>query len=472
MQSFSSGTLLDEGSLAREAQRLAGALSFLGLEAGDRVAVKLGNVPEWVALRDAATALGLYLVPVNPKLTAPEVAHVIQASGARLLITEPGAPPGGVPTAVLSIESLRALGERMSPGPAKPEGAVGATLLFTSGTTGRPKGCLRSEAQEQARARELIRTYSLSHRDVHLIACPLAHSAPGIFLRAARAASARTVLLPKFDPREFLAAIQHYRATVFFLVPTQVQRLLALPHQERAAADLSSVRAVIVAGAPFSFEAKCKLIDWLGQGKLWEFYGSSETGTITVLPPSEQPAPDGCVGWPPPGVRLKLVGDDGSLVPRGNVGEIFVSSDTVMEGYLEGQGRTGGFVSVGDLGRLDDKGRLVLVDRKNDMIISGGLNVYPVEVERALTEHPDVSAAIACGVPDSDWGEKVVALVALKGGQETDELTLKEFLRQRLAPYKIPKHIVFVPHEELPLGGSGKPLRREARKQLERLSQE
>jgi acyl-CoA synthetase (AMP-forming)/AMP-acid ligase II len=288
-----------------------------------------------------------------------------------------------------------------------------------------------------------------------------------MFLRACRAAGARTVLLERFDPRGFLHEVAHHRATVFFLVPTQVERLLALPDEERARADWSSVRACIVAGAPFSPTARRRFLDWLGSGKLWEFYGSSETGTITVLPPGEQAsAGPGEVGRPPPGVELELRHHDtGAPVAAGEVGEVFVRSPALMRGYLgEPPVEPGAFVSVGDLGVLDAAGRLSLVDRKHDLVISGGVNVYPAEVERALAEHPAVAGAVVCGVADVDWGERVVALVATReGAAAPSEDELRAFLKERIASYKVPKSFSFVAASELPIGPSGKPLRRAAR---------
>jgi acyl-CoA synthetase (AMP-forming)/AMP-acid ligase II len=288
-----------------------------------------------------------------------------------------------------------------------------------------------------------------------------------MFLRACRAAGARTVLLERFDPRAFLHEVAHHRATVFFLVPTQVERLLALPDDERARADWSSVRACIVAGAPFSPAARRRFLAWLGPGKLWEFYGSSETGTITVLPPADQAeALPGDVGRPPPGVEIELRHHDTGLpVAHGEVGEVFVRSPALMHGYLdEPPVAHGSFVSVGDLGRFEADGRLVLVDRKHDLVISGGVNVYPAEVERALAEHPAVAGAVVCGVADADWGERVVALVATReGAAAPGEDELRAFLRERIASYKIPKQFRFVAASELPIGPSGKPLRRAAR---------
>jgi acyl-CoA synthetase (AMP-forming)/AMP-acid ligase II len=449
-----SAFVLDEAELTRAARRAGGALRALGCKPGDRVALLGGNGVEHVVLRDACTALDLTCVPLNPKLTAHEIAELVSWSGARMLLVDSHDRPVPEGVEVWSADDLARMGADQTPARAKAPQAIGATLLFTSGTTGRPKGCLRTAEQEAARAAELRATYAIGPQDVHLIVCPLAHSAPGIFLRACRAAGAKTVLLSKFDPRGFLGAVRAHAATIFFLVPTQVERLLALPADARAAADWSRVRAVIVAGAPFAEATKRRFVDWIGPGKLWEFYGSSETGTIAVCGPDDQPAPSGCVGRPPAGVELEL--RDG--------GEVFVRSPTVMHGYLgEPPVAPGAMVSVGDLARLDEHGRLVLVDRKHDTIITGGVNVYPAEVERALAEHPDVAGAVVCGVPDPDWGERVVALVSARDGHTVDAGALRDWLRARLAAFKMPKDLRVVPLADLPLGSSGKPLRRAAR---------
>ncbi len=459
--------VLDEVAITRAARIAGGSLRALRLAAGDALAVLAGNGPEFVVLRDAATTLELLFVPLNPRLAPREVAELMARAGARLLIADRPDRPIPDTAEVWFTDDLARIGEGVTAARAKDPQAIGATLLFTSGTTGQPKACVRTAAQERARADELRVTYGLVASDVHLIVCPLAHSAPGIFLRACRAAGARTVLLERFDARGFLHEVAHHRASVFFLVPTQVERLLALPDAERALADWSSVRACIVAGAPFSPTARRRFLEWLGPGKLWEFYGSSETGTITVLPPAEQAgAAPGCVGRPPPGVELELRhAETGAPVPAGEIGEVFVRSPALMQGYL---GETAlapdAFASVGDLGRLDERGRLALVDRKHDLVISGGVNVYPAEVERALAEHPAVAGVVVCGVADVDWGERVVALIATReGAAAPGEDDLRAFLKERIASYKIPKSFLFVPLAELPIGPTGKPLRRAAR---------
>lgn len=436
--------VLEQDDVRRDATALAAALRDRGCDAGDRVALLCTNTVDFVVARDAVTARGAVLVPVNPKLAPPEIAYVLDSSGAGTILVERALADRLGDRAIDTIElPFEADGDAEHPPPV----GYGATLIYTSGTTGRPKGCMRTAAQEEARGTELIATYSLTADDVHLIACPLAHSAPGIFLRAGRAVGAKTIIQSRFRPEEFLEAVQDHRASFFFLVPTQYDRLLALPEAVRARYDISSIRAALVAGAPITATTKEAIVDWLGPDRLWEFYGSSETGTVSVLPPSEQLERPGSVGLPPPGVSLRIVD-----------GEIYVRSAAIMEGYIHADShRVDGHITVGDLGRLDDDGYLYLRGRKHDMVISGGVNVYPAEVEQALAEHPDVSGAIVFGVPDPDWGEAVTALVAPR---HLDEADLRGFLRERVAAYKIPKRFHMVDLHEIPIGATGKPQRR------------
>ena len=447
--------ILDEARASAAAAGVLDALRARGVAAGDVVAVIAGNGAAAIAARDAATAADLVLAPINPRLAAPEIAGALAHARPRAVLVDrahAGAAAGAIvvddlPDGRADLRGLYA-------------SRTGATLLFTSGTTGAPKAALRGAPRERARAAELTATYALSPDDVHLIACPLAHSAPGIFLRACRGAGARTVVEPAFRAEAFLDAVAAHRATVFFLVPTQWQRLLALPDEARRRADWSSVRCAIVAGAPIAPETKARIADWIGPGKLWEFYGSSETGTVTVIGPDDHAARPGSVGRPPPGVSIEL-----------RDGEVYVDSPSLMDGYLAPDGalaRADGPISVGDLGVLDDDGWLTLVDRKHDTIISGGVNVYPAEVERALAAHPALAGAVAFGVDDPAWGQIVAAVIAPRGAAPAaDELLA--FLRDRIAPFKLPRALAVCAPDELPIGSSGKALRRAARERFARL---
>jgi len=441
--------VLDEAAAQRRAGAVLARLAALGIHAGDRIAVLAGNGGAFVAARDAATAADLVLVPINPRLAPAEIAWIVSHAKPRALLVDDG-HRASAPDRLPIIELDRA-GEASTTVDLT---RIGATILYTSGTTGRPKGCWRTAAQEHARTEELRRSYSISNADTHLIVCPLAHSAPGIFLRAARAVAARTVIAPKFTPEQFIADVQQHAATLVFLVPTQVHRLLALPRP-----DLPSLRAVIVAGAPFLPAQKAAFHEWLGPGRLFEFYGSSETGTVSVIGPDEHAAHPGSVGRPPPGVSVQV-----------HEGEIFVRSSALMSGYLDDDGDTvmpmplrDGHFSVGDIGTIDEDGWVTLLDRKHDTIITGGLNVYPAEVERALAGLPEVAGAVVFGVPDDDWGQIVGAVIAMREGTDFDGGAVRAALRDQLAGYKLPRAVAFCELGELPIGSSGKALRRRAR---------
>jgi long-chain acyl-CoA synthetase len=440
---------LDEDAVARRAAAILSRLAAIGLHEGDRVALLAGNGIEFVAARDAASAARLMLAPVNPRLAPKEIEWILGHAHARAVLVDEAhlaSVPAGSPVVLLDDKEAAA--------GAFSRADIGATLLYTSGTTGRPKGCWRTAEQERARADELRSTYGLHASDVHLIVCPLAHSAPGIFLRACRAAGARTVIAPRFTPESFIEDVRRHRATVVFLVPTQVHRLLTLRPQ-----GLDSLRAVIVAGAPFPPALKASFDAWLGPGRLWEFYGSSETGTVTVIGPSDHSSHPGSVGRPPEGVSVRIID-----------GEVFVRSPAVMAGYLTDDGNSiaplearDGHISVGDLGTIDEDGWLTLVDRKHDTIITGGMNVYPAEVERALADHPGVAGAVVFGVADEDWGEIVAAVVAPRPGVHLDGTSLRATLRNQIAGYKLPRAFAFCELADLPMGSSGKTLRRAAR---------
>jgi acyl-CoA synthetase (AMP-forming)/AMP-acid ligase II len=442
--------ILDEDIAARRAASVLARLAAVGVQAGDRIAVLAGNGSGFVAARDAASAADLVLAPINPRLAPAEIAWIVGHARPRALLVEEahrGAAPGGVPIVELD--------DALVPAIPLDHSRIGATILYTSGTTGRPKGCWRTAEQERARADELRASYAITAADTHLIVCPLAHSAPGIFLRAARAAGARTVIASRFTPEAFVEDVRRHRATVVFLVPTQVHRLLTIDPSPR----LESLRAVVVAGAPFAPAQKAAFAAWLGPGRLYEFYGSSETGTVSVIGPAEHAAHPGSVGRPPPGVSVRV-----------HDGELFVRSPAVMSGYLTGSGEAiapldarDGHVSVGDLGTIDADGWITLVDRKHDTIISGGFNVYPAEVERALAGLPGVAGAVVFGVADEEWGQIVAAVVALREPGSLDGASVRTALRGQLAGYKLPRAIAFCAPGELPIGSSGKALRRAAR---------
>ena len=425
--------------------------------------------------RQLANDLAVPLVPINPLLTPTEIAHIVSDSQCEDLIADAElaegaeaalgmlgtAPPRLHISDAPTLSELDCLHYQRASEPSFRETDIGATLIYTSGTTGKPKGCIRTAAQEFARAKELTSTYNIQKSDIQLVACPLAHSAPGIFVRAAHAVGARSIILRRFRPVPFWEQCRRLHASFFFLVPTQYQRLLESFEGSPLPVTLSRA---IVAGAPLHAKLQRRLVQWLGTDRLWQFYGSSETGTIAIAPPGDSLSTS--VGKLAPGVELQIRSQKGELCQAGEVGEMYVRSKTVMSGY---QGQPGSqaadnFVSVGDLGYQDEAGQVFLVDRKHDTIISGGVNVYPAEVEAALLAHEKVRAAVVVGVDDDDWGQRVVALVSV--AEDCSAEALRQHCATLLARYKLPKEVFFFPLEDMPLGASGKPLRRSARAML------
>jgi long-chain acyl-CoA synthetase len=438
---------------------------------GEALAVLSQNGISALLARQLANRLRVPLVPINPLLTPTEIEHILGDSAAGTLLVDSdewdkaeGMMAGG------GIQSVQLLSSDEDPlsedqyllyeGRTDAElshAVIGATIIYTSGTTGKPKGCVRTAAQESARARELVASYSITKSDRQLVACPLAHSAPSIFVRAAHAVGADSIILRRFTVEGFWKRWQDQACSFFFLVPTQYRRLVERWNHQAT----PPLRAALVAGAPLSPQLHQRLTDWLGEGKLWQFYGSSETGSIAIAPPSAESS--GSVGRLAPDVELQVRNEKGGLCQPDEIGEFFVRSPTVMSGYrphatLDDED---GFVSVGDLGYLNPAGDVFLVDRKHDTIISGGVNVYPAEVEAVLLSHPLVEAAVVVGLEDEDWGQRVVALVACSESCSAD--SLREHCRATLAAYKIPKEIHFRALDEMPVGASGKPLRRMAR---------
>jgi len=429
-----------------------------------------GNTSQFLVAREALSRLGAVTVPINPLLTCAEVVHVLRDSKAPLMLAdsehltaaERAIAGSDACKTIVSLARLAAGQHRSWQPPGITARSIGSTLIYTSGTTGLPKGCLRSAEREAARASEIIETYQVDPSDVHLVFCALAHSAPGIFSRACRAVGATTILMDRFRPAEAIAAIEETKATLFFMVPTQLERMLRLPLSERPKQALSSVRAIAVAGAPLHRSVRQRAVDWLGHDRVWQFYGSSETGTISVQSPGDLITYPTSVGRPLSTVELRIVDEQHRPVEPGAVGELFVRSPTVMDHYVSAEPSSDGYVSVGDLGRLDS-GYLYLTGRKYDTIISGGVNVYPAEIERSVVEHEAVAAAVCFGVDDDDWGQIVALCAVAAEGCTIDPTALRAWLRGRLAPFKLPKAFVEVTHEELPQGSSGKSLRTVAR---------
>jgi long-chain acyl-CoA synthetase len=471
------GRTTSYGELAALANRIANGLLDHGLQAGDTVALLMSNRMEFLAVHLATHQVGLRLAPLNRHLTGLEAGYILRDCGARLLIADSavGGPAAeaadlaGVPgdarfsagplAGFQPLESL--LGED-----GRPAGRTsGSLLLYSSGTTGRPKGIERSFSGadpdvELDLAAERVLPMGVTPGGVFLGLAPLYHSAPNQHTFVALQLAQTVVLGSGFDPAHVLGLIQRYQVTDTFLVPTMMHRLVTTPAEIRFAHDLSSLRLVVHAGSICPVPVKRAMIDWLGP-ILLEYYGASESGKVTQITAREWLAHPGSVGRAEPDCDVRVRDELGHELPPGEPGLLHLLAPRPFT-YHNDPDKTqrshrDGYFIPGDVGYIDADGWLYLCDRRTDMIISGGVNIYPAEIEAELLQHDAVADAVVIGVPDEEWGQRVVALVELREGwADRGELTdtLLAHCRQRLAKFKVPRVLEVVP--KLPRTPTGK----------------
>jgi len=474
------GHTLDFATLNRRANRAANLFKGLGCEAGDRIAIMSFNSIAGFEIANGVRRSGTVVVPVNYRLRGPEIAYLLNDSGARVVVAGPD-HVDAVAAAQPSVTGDRrfiAIGDRVPDGwlsyrammdsaaETPPVDAVGdgllASMIYTSGTTGNPKGVWRPNGVNIANVLQVISIFELSQSDVHLLCGPGYHSAVAFFSTLHQLLGATVVVQPKFEADEALDLIQRHRVSTTFMAPTLLQRLVDA--QRDRPRDVSSLRALILGAAPCPYELKVRAEAVFGK-VLWEFYGATETGINTVLRPDEQLRKPGSCGTAVPGQEIRLVGPDGTEVADGEPGEFMVRNGWLAEYYnrpdATGSSLHDGFFSVGDVAYKDAEGYYYICDRRIDMIISGGVNIYPAEVEAALHAHPAVMDAAVIGVPDQTWGESVKAVVQLRPGAKATDEELIAFCAERIAGYKKPRSIDFV--NELPRDAAGKLLKRTIR---------
>ena len=447
--------------------RLANGLRAKGLEKGDRVAILMTNRLEHIELDVAIALVGMIKVPLNYRLHPKEHEYALQNSGAKLLIGEdhlirPVQFDGEVIRVGEEYENWLSSCSTDIPQVEVQEDDVYA-IMYTSGTTGRPKGAMLTHRNFIASSVSLILACDMTQQDVFGHVAPLTHGS-NFLAHCALLLGAKQVVFNKFEPKDFIGAIEKERITVVFMVPTMLNLMI---HDEQIhRRDLSSLKTINIAGAPMAAEKIKMALDLLGD-KIVETYGQVEAPmTITMMPRHELANRLASCGAPGPFAEVKIVDDEGREVPRGEIGEIVCRGSLVMKGYWGNPEATAetlqdGWLHTGDLGRMDEDGYVYIVDRKKDVIISGGSNIYPREVEEVLNLHPGVKETCVFGIPDEKWGEAVCAHVVLREGYSVTEQELIDLCKSHLASYKKPQRIEFVP--SLPKSSYGKILRREIR---------
>jgi fatty-acyl-CoA synthase/long-chain acyl-CoA synthetase len=437
--------------LERQANRLANTLAGLGVRPGEKVIWCGMNSLGVVRMMHAARKIGAIAVPLNYRLSPEEAAYIVDNSDAVLVYADADYVElfaeiraeipkvkhviifGGAPGAdMLAVDELLDRASDDEPQIDR-SGADGSTMIYTSGTTGHPKGAVRQALGDPELLRQLVALIGYVPEDVYLTTGPLYHSGPGGFMAIAHTLGNTVVLQRKFEPEDWLRLVE------------------------------SSMQRMIGNAAPWSFALKQAYLADFPEDSLWEVYGSTELGVNNVLAPEDQLRTPGSCGKAAPGVEIRLIDDDGDEITEPNVpGELFVRSKAAFSSYYKAHekfesSRRGEFLTVGDIAYFDREGYYFICDRKNDMIISGGMNIYPAEIESALDHHPDVADVAVIGIPSAQWGESVHAVVVRRGDRLTEDALL-EFAREHLAGYKIPRSVSF--SEAIPRNASGKILKK------------
>jgi acyl-CoA synthetase (AMP-forming)/AMP-acid ligase II len=460
------------------ASRLANGLLGLGLSKGDRVGLLAYNCTEWMELYVALARAGLVAVPINFRLVGPEIQYIANHSEARALVVQAdlvdrlmsardevalpdrclvhfgdGEPPRGWSEYEALIAGAGASGPGVEVAPEDPW-----ALMYTSGTTGRPKGAIRSHGATAVMSLVTALDMGLTKDDTALLVMPMFH-ANSLYFSFTFAYLGATCVIDdhhSFDPEALLATLAAQGVTFTSLVPTQFIMVLGLPEETKSRFDVSKVRKLMISSAPARRDTKLAIMEYFANSGLYELYGSTEAGFVTILRPEEQLSKLGSIGreWTGSGA-IKLLDPEGNEVPDGGVGELFSRTPYAFDGYWNNPEKTaeafrGDWCSVGDLARRDPDGYYVLVDRKANMIISGGENVYPSEVEDLLGAHPDVKDVAVIGVPDDSWGERVHAVVVLHPGSTVTEQGLVEWCKERIAGYKRPRSVAFIDESAMP----------------------
>jgi fatty-acyl-CoA synthase/long-chain acyl-CoA synthetase len=476
--------------LEAQANRIGNLLLSLGAGPGRKVLWCGPNSPEVVAVINATRKIGAVAVPLNYRLTPEEALYVINHSDAEIayvdhehvpmfaalrgrlqkvrhVIAVGGPAPDETPAGMLTDADIVA-----APAGVPDVGdaaGTGGTMIYTSGTTGKPKGAVRKGAPDPEVLGALLNLLGYRPDDIYLTSGPLYHSGPSAFMNAGLLFGQTVIVQRKFDAEDWLRLVDKYRVSSTFSAPALVRMICALPRPVKDRYDRSCMRVMVANAAPWSYALKQQYVADFPPGSLFEVYGSTELGVDTVLLPEDQLRKPGSCGQPAPGVEIMLVGEDGTTVTGtgpDHPGEVFVRSNVTFDAYYKNdagyaENRRGDFHTVGDIAYRDDEGYLYICDRKADMIISGGMNIYPAEIEAALEQHPAIYDVAVFGIPSEQWGEIVHATVVRSPGSPLTAEEITAFARDHLASYKVPRSVSFA--DELPRTGSGKLLKRQLR---------
>jgi len=464
--------------LAERVLRVANlAHGHFGLAHGERAAVFMPNQLEYLELVCGLSSAGVAVCTIGPAVSVAEVRFICEDSAARVLFVTPQleelarSAVGEIVPHIVAVdqryEDLLSQARDDSL-PVDTDWEDIFSIPYTSGATGRPKGVMLSHRARVLSAFAMASEHACYGPDDRAVATtPMFHGAGFLMTLAPVFFGGFVELLPSFNIEQLMLKIEETSATGVYMVPTHFSSLFAMG-ERRHAFNHSSLKCVIVGTAPLSQAMKVRIVEYLGEGKLFERYGSTEASIVTALRPSDQLRKEQCVGLPLAATQIRILDGNGEPCAPGAVGELYSTSNLMFSGYLNLPGvmeksMRGEWFSAGDLGRLDDEGYLYLVDRKNDMIISGGENVFPREVEEVLLAHPAIDQAAVVGLPHEHWGEQVVAFIVVRNGMNVSDDDLRAACLERLSRYKVPK--VFRQVQDLPRNRMGKVDRRALREQ-------
>ncbi|MDA0338316.1 MAG: AMP-binding protein [Proteobacteria bacterium] len=472
--------------LEQRSNQLGRGLMELGVKPGTKVVWCGPNSPWIVVCIQACRKIGATAVPMNYRLAAEEIAYIVDNSDAQYVIADgeyaqtfadirKDTPQvkeiiifDGTPSAdqrhiddIVAGRDTSAIKLELDPE------AVPVSMIYTSGTTGRPKGAVRKNSGDPTLMMQMIELIGYTNDDIYITTGPLYHSGPGSFMGIGLMLGQSVVIQRKFNAEDWLRLVDKYKVTSTFSAPTPIRRVCQLDEEIRAKYDVSSMHVLIANAAPWSFALKKLYVSIFPEESLFEVYGSTELGVNCILTPPYQMTKPGSCGKPAPGVEIFLFDDDGNLVTEPHVqGELFVRSVSMFSEYHKAKDqyekdRKGDMQTVGDVAYFDEEGFYYICDRKKDMIISGGMNIYPAEIEDALEHHENIMDVAVFGIPSEEWGETVHAIITARPGSSLTEGDVAAFSREHLASYKVPRSIEFM--DEIPRNGSGKILKKDLR---------